>query len=76
MAHVAPMRMIFEMHGKRTYVVSMHVGEAGITTTSQRLLCVLADELELILPPTLRHSSTSPAAALRSALAWRGSDAE
>ena len=73
---VAPMRMMVQTAHGQHYILVIHVGEAGIVSSSQRLICVLADEVELALTndsnTTLQTEIAVLATQLRKLLSWYG----
>ncbi len=48
----------------------IHVGEAGVGSSSLKLLSMIADELELAIGGGAKCPCLVPAQALRKALAW------
>ncbi len=72
MSRAAPTRMSVTVEDSALYVLVIHVGEGGNSTTTQRLICMLADEIELAVAasPALHTDVAAAANVLRKILSW------
>jgi hypothetical protein len=63
--------MIFYRNGVRFHVIVIHVGEAGVCSTTNKLLSTLSDELELAVGSGVGNPCAHAAMLLKKALACR-----
>jgi hypothetical protein len=64
------MRMVFYKNDVRFHMIVIHIGEAGMCTSTNKLLATIADEIELAVGGGVNCPALSASVALKRALAW------